>query len=153
MGRAPITCTVLDSLHGSTAAPKLLLSTTDTSTRTAQPEQLHLLHSSLTSMTAQVTNTAVAIDAVMEDGKNAFGDSFRNYEDSARQDTVEECYRLMHENQTVNFVEAMHDKWLSFDKGLYSIELVDDSDPDTNSRTPCMTFKQLSESAKHGPST
>lgn len=78
------------------------------------------------------------IESVIEDGKNAFGDSFRNYDDSARQDTVAECYRLMHENQTVEFVEQMHDKWLGFDHGTYTIEkviemldeLIDDSDPD-----------------------
>merc|ERR1711907_706338 len=98
----------------------------------------HYMHSSRQFARQYRSSETLAIDAVMEDGKNAFGDSFRNYDDSARQDTVEECYRLMHENQTVNFVEAMHDKWLSFDKGLYSIEqviemldeLVDDSDPD-----------------------
>eukprot|EP00657_Telonema_sp_P-1_P012358 TRINITY_DN8868_c0_g1_i2.p1 TRINITY_DN8868_c0_g1~~TRINITY_DN8868_c0_g1_i2.p1 ORF type:complete len:284 (+),score=75.61 TRINITY_DN8868_c0_g1_i2:2-853(+) len=77
---------------------------------------------------------------VITQGQNAFGDTFRNYEDSARQDTVQECYRLMHENQTVEFVESMHDKWLSFDHGKYTIEqviemldeLVDDSDPDND---------------------
>lgn len=80
------------------------------------------------------------ITAVIESGVNAFGDTFRNYEDSARQDTVEECYRLMHENQTVKFVESMHQKWLGFSHGQYTIEqiiqmldeLVDDSDPDND---------------------
>jgi len=89
-------------------------------------------------MTASLNNTDTDIAAVMEDGVNAFGDSFRNYEDSARQDTVEECYRLMHENQTVDFVQSMHDKWLGFEHGQYTVEqiiemldeLVDDSDPD-----------------------
>lgn len=78
--------------------------------------------------------------AVMNGGQNAFGDTFRNYEDSVRQNTVEECYRLMHENQTVEFVEHQHDKWLNFDHGKYTVEqvielldqLVDDSDPDND---------------------
>eukprot|EP00658_Telonema_sp_P-2_P040269 TRINITY_DN287_c0_g1_i4.p1 TRINITY_DN287_c0_g1~~TRINITY_DN287_c0_g1_i4.p1 ORF type:complete len:285 (+),score=73.98 TRINITY_DN287_c0_g1_i4:291-1145(+) len=86
------------------------------------------------------TNDNMDISAVMEDGKNCFGDTFRNYDDSARQDTVAECYRLMHENQTVEFVDKMHDKWLTFDKGSYTIEkviemldeLIDDSDPDND---------------------
>eukprot|EP00656_Telonema_subtile_P055633 TRINITY_DN8670_c0_g1_i1.p1 TRINITY_DN8670_c0_g1~~TRINITY_DN8670_c0_g1_i1.p1 ORF type:complete len:284 (+),score=98.50 TRINITY_DN8670_c0_g1_i1:294-1145(+) len=80
------------------------------------------------------------ITAVVNDGKNAFGDSFRNYEDSTRQDTVEACYKTMHENQTVEFVEAMHHKWLNFDHGKHTVEqivemldqLVDDSDPDND---------------------
>lgn len=85
-----------------------------------------------------IANTQADIDQVIDSGKNAFGDEFRNYEDSARQDTVAECYRLMHENQTVEFVEQKHQKWLGFGHGQYTIEqviemldeLVDDSDPD-----------------------
>ena len=46
----------------------------------------------------------------------------------------------MHENQTVKFVESMHQKWLGFSHGQYTIEqiiqmldeLVDDSDPDND---------------------
>merc|ERR1712196_607909 len=69
-----------------------------------------------------------------------FGDTFRNYEDSARQAVVEESYRKQHTMMTVEYVEKMHDKWLSLDHGEYTIEqiiekldaLVDDSDPDVD---------------------
>jgi len=64
---------------------------------------------------------------------------FRVYEKSnARYETVKETYRLMHENQTVQFVQDQHKKWLKFDHAkltiLEALELlnsfVDDSDPD-----------------------
>lgn len=75
-----------------------------------------------------------------EDGKNMFGDTFRNYEDSARQAIVEENYRKQHTLTTVDFVRSMHDKWLSLDHGEFTVEeiiekldaLVDDSDPDVD---------------------
>merc|ERR1719271_2036109 len=46
----------------------------------------------------------------------------------------------MHQYQTVEFVSRMHDKWLKFDHGKFTIEqiiamldeLVDDSDPDND---------------------
>jgi len=69
-----------------------------------------------------------------------FGDTFRNYETSARQAVVEESYRKQHTLTTHDFVKGMHDKWLSFDHGEHTIEeviemldqLVDDSDPDVD---------------------
>jgi len=70
--------------------------------------------------------------------QNAFGDTFRNYEDSARQDVVRKTYETMHRNQTVAFVRKQHEDWLKFDKGEFTVMemieildgLVDDSDPD-----------------------
>jgi len=69
---------------------------------------------------------------------NAFGDAFRNYEDSKRQEIVEKTYHTMHTLQTVGFGRETREKWLKFDKGQFTImemialldELVDDSDPD-----------------------
>lgn len=69
---------------------------------------------------------------------NAFGDSYRNYDDSARQDTVAKNYYDNHTQQTVAFVQEQHQRWLSFNKGEFTImeviemldNLVDDSDPD-----------------------
>ena len=72
--------------------------------------------------------------------KNMFGGTYRNYESSTRQSTVEKTYSDMHINQTVAFVKGMREKWMKFDKGEYTImeaielldELVDDSDPDVD---------------------
>lgn len=71
---------------------------------------------------------------------NAFGDNFRNYEDSLRQDVVKRTYYTMHTKQTVDFVRETREKWLKFDKGEFTImemvalldNLVDDSDPDND---------------------
>eukprot|EP00434_Breviolum_minutum_P017347 symbB.v1.2.015314.t1/scaffold1138.1/size205980/13 len=72
--------------------------------------------------------------------KNMFGGTYRNYENSARQSTVEKTYGEMHVNQTVAFVKSMREKWMKFDKGEFTImeaiemldDLVDDSDPDVD---------------------
>jgi len=72
--------------------------------------------------------------------ENAFGDTFRNYEDSARQDIVRQTYTEMHTKQTVAFVKQQHENWLKFDKGEFTImemvevldSLVDESDPDND---------------------
>ena len=72
--------------------------------------------------------------------KNMFGDSFRNYESSERQEKVAATYGLMHQNQTVEFVQQQREKWLKFNKGEFTVmevismldELVDDSDPDVD---------------------
>ncbi|CAE7239287.1 MIOX, partial [Symbiodinium natans] len=72
--------------------------------------------------------------------KNMFGDSFRNYETSPRQESVAATYGLMHRNQTVEFVQEQQEKWLKFNKGEFTVmevitmldELVDDSDPDVD---------------------
>jgi len=71
---------------------------------------------------------------------NAFGEAFRNYEDSKRQEIVENTYKTMHTKQTVAFGQSTREKWLKFDKGEYTVmemiklldELVDDSDPDVD---------------------
>jgi len=71
---------------------------------------------------------------------NAFGDGFRNYEDSSRQDIVEKTYNTMHAKQTVEFVKQQRAKWLKFDKGEFTVmemievldNLVDESDPDND---------------------
>lgn len=80
---------------------------------------------------------AAAKDGV---GENMFGDSFRNYEDSARQSVVEESYRKQHTMMTYDFVMEKQEKWLKLDHGDFKVEeviemldqLVDDSDPDVD---------------------
>merc|ERR1712048_712060 len=72
--------------------------------------------------------------------RNSFGDSFRNYEDSKRQDVVSKTYHTMHSKQTVAFGKQQREAWLKFDKGEFTImemidlldDLVDDSDPDND---------------------
>ncbi|CAE7447636.1 miox [Symbiodinium pilosum] len=72
--------------------------------------------------------------------KNMFGDGYRNYETSSRQDKVSQTYNKMHVNQTVAFVKEQHDCWLKFNHGEFTVmevitmldELVDDSDPDVD---------------------
>lgn len=72
--------------------------------------------------------------------ENAFGDGFRNYEDSKRQDIVQRTYYTMHEKQTIAFGKEMRKKWLGFNKGEFTVmemivlldSLVDDSDPDND---------------------
>lgn len=66
-------------------------------------------------------------------------ESFRNYVDSDRQDLVENHYRCMRKNQTVDFVKKMIDKY-SFTKPRQQLTIseafklletyVDSSDPD-----------------------
>jgi len=72
--------------------------------------------------------------------ENAFGDTFRNYEDSKRQEVVQRTYYTMHQKQTVEFGEKTREQWLKFNKGEFTImemidvldNLVDDSDPDND---------------------
>lgn len=72
--------------------------------------------------------------------RNSFGDAFRNYEDSIRQDVVKLTYTTMHTNQTVDFVQRQREEWLKLDKGEFTIleviamldNLIDDSDPDND---------------------
>lgn len=88
---------------------------------------------------------ACSVVSVAEDVKafaeqNMFGDTFRNYESSARQSEVSRTYNTMHRLQTVEFVQQQHANWLKFNKGEYTVmeviamldELVDDSDPDVD---------------------
>jgi inositol oxygenase len=63
---------------------------------------------------------------------------FRNYCDSDRQSLVQHTYSLMHQQQTVAFVEQQRNKWCAFNHARATIlecltqldQLVDDSDPD-----------------------
>lgn len=72
--------------------------------------------------------------------ENMFGQTFRNYENSTRQDKVSNTYAIMHRTQTLDFVKEQHAKWMKFDKGELTImeaismldSLVDDSDPDVD---------------------
>merc|ERR1719284_883793 len=72
--------------------------------------------------------------------RNSFGDTFRNYEDSKRQDVVSKTYHTMHSKQTVEFGRKQREAWLKFDKGEFTImemidlldDLIDDSDPDND---------------------
>jgi len=69
---------------------------------------------------------------------NAFGDGYRNYEDSARQDTVAQNYREDHTLMTYDLVCEKERNWKAFSHGEYNVwevvelldTLVDDSDPD-----------------------
>jgi len=81
---------------------------------------------------------ADGMEVVAESGKAA--SEFRNYDDSARQETVERHYRLMRANQTVAFVQRMHAKYSTFDREQMTIrdafrrleDYVDSSDPDSS---------------------
>ena len=65
-------------------------------------------------------------------------EDFRNYTDSERQQLVQNHYKLMRQNQTVEYVEKMEQKYFSFDKAKMTIwqvfnkieQYVDSSDPD-----------------------
>lgn len=89
-------------------------------------------------MAALAANSYIAPDGFSE--QNKFGDSYRNYETSARQDEVSRTYHEMHSKQCVEFVRQQHANWLKFDKGKFTImeviemldELIDDSDPDND---------------------
>ena len=85
------------------------------------------------------SESARSVPGKME-AKNMFGDSFRNYENSERQEKVAATYGLMHQNQTVEFVREQREKWMKFNKGAFTVmevismldDLVDDSDPDVD---------------------
>jgi hypothetical protein len=55
--------------------------------------------------------------------ENADGFAFRDYDnqENERYAVVANAYRLMHENQTHDFVKGMHAKWRKFDKGEFTI--------------------------------
>eukprot|EP00747_Dinoflagellata_sp_TGD_P113405 gnl/TRDRNA2_/TRDRNA2_171698_c0_seq4.p1 gnl/TRDRNA2_/TRDRNA2_171698_c0~~gnl/TRDRNA2_/TRDRNA2_171698_c0_seq4.p1 ORF type:complete len:346 (+),score=73.87 gnl/TRDRNA2_/TRDRNA2_171698_c0_seq4:62-1099(+) len=80
-----------------------------------------------------------SVEVAFEDA-NVCGDTYRNYEDSARHKIVSENYHKQHSQMTWDFVKAKEEKWLKFDKGEYTVmqaiemldELVDDSDPDNS---------------------
>jgi len=69
---------------------------------------------------------------------NAFGQSFRDYDGSVRQNTVEKCYQLNHINQTYDYVKSMREEYGKLNRVEMSIwegiellnSFVDESDPD-----------------------
>ena len=71
-------------------------------------------------------------------GTNVFGDEFRNYENSTRQDAVSKNYFEDHTQMTVDVVKEKMEKWLKFNHGEFTVEevielldgLIDESDPD-----------------------
>jgi inositol oxygenase len=90
-----------------------------------------------------VTEIECAMPMKLKDmcaAENKFGDEFRNYTNSARQDSVAQNYFENHTQQTVEFVREQHRKWLGFTHGEHTImeviemldELVDESDPDND---------------------
>eukprot|EP00449_Zooxanthella_nutricula_P036692 CAMPEP_0198615298 /NCGR_PEP_ID=MMETSP1462-20131121/159321_1 /TAXON_ID=1333877 /ORGANISM="Brandtodinium nutriculum, Strain RCC3387" /LENGTH=504 /DNA_ID=CAMNT_0044347097 /DNA_START=59 /DNA_END=1575 /DNA_ORIENTATION=- len=91
--------------------------------------------------------------------ENAFGDAFRNYEDSKRQDVVQQTYRAMHVNQTVAFGKLQRENWLKFDKGEFTVmemialldNLVDDSDPDNDLPNSIHDFQTAERIRKQWP--
>ena len=68
-------------------------------------------------------------------------EEFRNYTDSSRQSVVENHYKMMRENQSLEFVRKMHEKYdftkesravMSVRTAFKKLETyVDSSDPDT----------------------
>jgi inositol oxygenase len=91
--------------------------------------------------------------------ENAFGDTFRNYEDSARQDIVKKTYTEMHTKQTVEFVKKQHENWLNFDKGEFTVmecievldSLIDESDPDNDLPNSIHDFQTAERIRKQWP--
>ncbi|XP_052882936.1 inositol oxygenase 4-like isoform X2 [Gossypium arboreum] len=84
-------------------------------------------------------NELVSNDEFALPEKNAFGNSFRDYEaDNGRKDIVEQHYKSSHINQTYDFVKQMREEYMKLDKAEMGIweccellnEVVDDSDPD-----------------------
>ena len=61
-------------------------------------------------------SSSSASPAAPEIMKQKSEEEFRNYDNSDRQAVVENHYRLMRENQTMDFAQRMEKKWLSFDR-------------------------------------
>ena len=81
------------------------------------------------------------INQIINDADNKSKDEFRNYEENnALFQRVFNTYKLMHTNQTVNYVKQQHKKWLNFDHAQMTImdaidllcDFVDESDPDVD---------------------
>jgi len=91
--------------------------------------------------------------------ENADGDTFRNYEDSKRQEVVQRTYYTMHENQTVDFGKKQRENWLKFDKGEFTVmemiafldNLIDDSDPDNDQPNSIHDFQTAERIRKEWP--
>ncbi len=81
---------------------------------------------------------------------------FRNYENSKFQNRVENTYKLMLENQTLNYVNKKKEKYLNSLSKIYKLEdiinyfnnIKDDSDPDTDLPQIVHAY-QTSESIKN----
>jgi len=90
---------------------------------------------------------------------NSFGDEFRNYEDSTRQEIVRKTYCTMHKNQTYEFVMCQRKHWMRFDKGEFTVmemidlldNLVDDSDPDNALPNSIHDFQTAERIRAHWP--
>jgi len=67
-------------------------------------------------------------------------EEFRNYEDSARQERVQNFYREQHKNMGLEYAKMMRKRHLKFDKCVKTVwemaeyleQVTDDSDPDTD---------------------
>lgn len=106
------------------------------------PESSASSHSSTsnTSTPSTSTTTSPTTTATSAPPTDKSITAFRNYHDSARQSKVSTFYEQQHTQQTVTFVESMHQKYLStvshFELGIWEAlefldTFVDDSDPDT----------------------
>ena len=81
---------------------------------------------------------------------------FRNYENSKYQDTVENTYKLMLQNQTLNYVNKKKEKYLNSIRRIYKLwdlidyfnQIKDESDPDNNLPQIVHAY-QTSESIKN----
>jgi len=89
------------------------------------------------------------------ENKTARTEPFRNYEDSERQQTVQNFYHQHHKLQTHEWVLDCKKKFLKLDKATMSImeaaellnEVIDNSDPDTDA-TQILHLVQTGESLK-----
>lgn len=91
------------------------------------------------SVATRIIAKAQEQEAKQEEG-NAFGETFRNYVDSNREDMVRKTYTEMHTNQTVEYGRKQRERHLAFkkclmtvwDMGHYLDNIHDESDPDTD---------------------
>lgn len=88
-----------------------------------------------------------------EGAANMFGESYRNYDDSARQAGVAELYRRNHEGQTLAFARGKIAAYSSFDRASFTVaELIelldslrDESDPDTEESQTVHAYQTAEE--------
>lgn len=82
----------------------------------------------------------IAKNVVFEKKSSKSDSEFRNYLNSVRQNTVENHYKAMRKNQTVEFVNRMGKKWSNFNFSKLTVKeafkllegYVDSSDPDSS---------------------
>lgn len=95
---------------------------------------------SLNSVSPPLPSSDSSESTIYVPGNDKKHQDFRNYENSARQQTVENFYRLQHINQTYDTVKALEKKYGSMDRKKMGVwealeylnTFVDDSDPDTS---------------------